>query len=136
VIGQFRKTGAIFRCNPDGIGPGRIFHRGLRNPQELAVIDQLWAINLWTGDNNLRRWPTRPRWGFYAVEGQATSGWRIGSAKFHQTPDMARGPWIADGCGYTDSQVAWALAARIATHGELPLWRRRYYPRAGLPSQL
>ena len=81
------EEGAIYRCELDGSGL-EIFHRGLRNPQELVFDDM---GNLWTCDNNSDAGdPARVV--FAAEDGD--SGWRIGW-QFIERP-MRRGSWLGE----------------------------------------
>ncbi|MEZ5965011.1 MAG: HEAT repeat domain-containing protein [Planctomycetota bacterium] len=73
--------GAVLRCELDGSGL-EVFHRGLRNPQELAFDD---FGNLFTGDNNSDG-GDRARFVYLLPGGDC--GWRIG----YQTLGD-RGPW-------------------------------------------
>lgn len=73
--------GAVLRCELDGSGL-EVFHRGLRNPQELAFDD---FGNLFTGDNNSDG-GDRARFVYLLPGGDC--GWRIG---FQTLSD--RGPW-------------------------------------------
>ncbi len=95
-------SGAVFRCEPDGSGL-EVFHRGLRNPQELAF--DRWG-NLFTGDNNSDS-EDRARV-VYVAEGGET-GWDMA----YQTlgGDNERGPWVQEGVWRTDHEgrPAWVL---------------------------
>jgi len=73
--------GAVLRCELDGSGL-ELFHRGLRNPQELAFDD---LGNLFTGDNNSDG-GDKARFVYLMPGGDC--GWRIG---FQTLAD--RGPW-------------------------------------------
>ncbi len=73
--------GAVLRCELDG-SKLEVFHRGLRNPQELAFDD---FGNLFTGDNNSDG-GDRARFVYLLPGGDC--GWRIG---FQTIND--RGPW-------------------------------------------
>ncbi|MDP7029243.1 MAG: HEAT repeat domain-containing protein [Phycisphaerales bacterium] len=95
-------SGAVFRCEPDG-SDLEVFHRGLRNPQELAF--DRWG-NLFTGDNNSDS-EDRARV-VYVAEGGET-GWDMA----YQTlvGDNDRGPWVQEGIWKTDhdGRPAWVL---------------------------
>lgn len=98
--------GAVFRCDPDGTNVEE-FHRGLRNPQELA-FDQYG--NLFTCDNDADSWDTGRL--VYIFEG-GDSGWNHGHQALLifrnqlglRTPDYqhpGRGkipmnPWMTEG---------------------------------------
>ncbi|MBL8965095.1 MAG: HEAT repeat domain-containing protein [Phycisphaeraceae bacterium] len=73
--------GGVFRCRPDGSGL-MLFHRGLRNPQELAFNE---VGDLFTGDNNCDS-GDRARV-VYVMEG-GDSGWRQDVQSLE-----SRGPW-------------------------------------------
>jgi quinoprotein glucose dehydrogenase len=78
---SFPDEGAVLRCELDGSGL-EVFHRGLRNPQELAFDD---FGNLFTGDNNSDG-GDRARFVYLLPGGDC--GWRVG---FQTIND--RGPW-------------------------------------------
>jgi quinoprotein glucose dehydrogenase len=77
-------SGAVFRCEPDG-SDLEVFHRGLRNPQELAFND---LGDLFTVDNNSDG-GDKARVVFVADGGE--SGWEM---PFQTLEDPnKRGPW-------------------------------------------
>ena len=77
-------TGAVFRCEPDG-SDLEVFHRGLRNPQELAFND---LGDLFTVDNNSDG-GDKARVVFVTDGGE--SGWEM---PFQTLEDPnKRGPW-------------------------------------------
>ncbi len=81
------RTGAVFRCNPDGT-EFEVVHRGLRNPQELA-FDQYG--NLFADDNNCDKGDYARL--VYVVE-DCDSGWNMP----YQTiaSPYTGGPWFAE----------------------------------------
>jgi quinoprotein glucose dehydrogenase len=98
--------GAVFRCDPDGSNLEE-YHRGLRNPQELA-FDQYG--NLFTCDNDADSWDTGRL--VYVLEG-GNSGWDHGHQALLifrdqlglRTPDyqhpgkgkIPMNPWMTEG---------------------------------------
>lgn len=80
------RTGAIFRCNPDGTEL-EVIHRGLRNPQELA-FDQYG--NLFADDNNCDK-GDHARLVYVVEDGE--SGWNMAYQTI--TPHTAA-PWFAE----------------------------------------
>lgn len=91
--------GAVLRCELDGTGL-EVFHRGLRNPQELAFDDR---GDLFTGDNNSDG-GDQARFVFVAEGGD--SGWCIG----HQWLDD-RGRWNRERLWHPPfpGQAAWIV---------------------------
>lgn len=118
-------TGAVLRCNPDGTHL-EIFHKGLRNPQELAFDDY---GNLFTGDNNSDG-GDKARW-VYVVEG-GDSGWTIGW-QWIKDPNP-RGAWNSEKMWYPQwkGQAAY-LVPPIENIAAGPSGLA-YYPGTGLPA--
>ena len=77
-------SGAVFRCEPDGSNL-EVFHRGLRNPQELAFND---LGDLFTVDNNSDG-GDKARVVFVTDGGE--SGWEMPFQTLEDT--NKRGPW-------------------------------------------
>ncbi|MBK9129676.1 MAG: HEAT repeat domain-containing protein, partial [Phycisphaerales bacterium] len=116
--------GAVLRCELDG-SRLEVFHRGLRNPQELA-FDQ-WG-DLFTGDNNSDG-GDRARF-VYLMEG-GDCGWRIG---FQSLSD--RGPWNQEKLWHPPhrGQAAYVVPPIVNTaSGPSGLC---YDPGTGLPERL
>ncbi|MDZ4830324.1 MAG: PVC-type heme-binding CxxCH protein [Phycisphaerae bacterium] len=91
------RSGAVFRCYPDGSGI-ELFCTGLRNPQELAFDD---FGNLFTGDNNSDAGDKARI--VYCVEGGQT-GWSMDYQSLEGS--NVRGPW--------NQEEIWALRADLA----------------------
>ena len=126
--------GAVFRCNLDGSGL-EVFHRGLRNPQELAFNDR---GDLFTVDNNMSGGDECRI--LHLLEG-ADSGWDAAfqlSGHFREEtnrPDHPKPTWF--------TERLWAPPAKDA-----PLWHNAavanlsrgpsglvHYPGTGLPQR-
>lgn len=106
--------GAVFRCDPDGSNLEE-YHRGLRNPQELA-FDQYG--NLFTCDNDADYWDTGRL--VYVMEG-GDSGWNHGHQALMnfkvqfglRTPDydhpghqsIPMSPWMTEGIWDPDQKA-------------------------------
>jgi quinoprotein glucose dehydrogenase len=115
--------GTVLRCEPDGANL-EVYHRGLRNPQEL-VFDELG--NLFTADNNSDG-GDRARW-VHLVEG-GDSGWRLGYQ--HLTAPPRRGPWNGEQLWRPqhDGQPSWIIPP-LANLGYGPSGLA-YHPGTGL----
>jgi len=115
--------GAVFRCYPDG-RELEVYHRGLRNPQELAFDD---FGNLFAGDNNADG-GDRARL-VYCME-DADSGWNQG----YQYRDR-RGPWIGERMcePQNDAQPAF-MVPPVANVASGPCGFSNY-PGLGLPAK-
>ncbi len=129
------KSGAVFRCRPDG-SQLEVFATGLRNPQELAFNE---FHDLFTGDNNSDG-GDKARF-VYVMEGGET-GWDMN----YQTLEGAnqRGPWNQEKIwhvrtGPDEAYPAWSLPplahvgsgpsglAYAPGTGMPPKWDRRFF---------
>ena len=90
------RNGAVFRGNPDGTEL-ELVHRGLRNPQELAV-DQYG--NLFADDNNCDKGDHSRL--VYIVPG-GDSGWNM--AYQHIPEPYLTGPWHAEGIWHLEHEL-------------------------------
>jgi len=122
------KSGAVFRCNPDGSAL-EVYAYGLRNPQELAFNE---FGDLFTGDNNSDG-GDRARFVFVMPFGQ--TGWDMN----YQTLEGAnqRGPWSQERIWHVRDQPdrdypAWTLPP-LAFVGNGPSGLA-YAPGTGLPA--
>jgi quinoprotein glucose dehydrogenase len=97
---SYPDEGVVLRCELDG-AKLEVFHRGLRNPQELVFNE---SGDLFTADNNSDG-GDRARW-VHLVEG-GDSGWRIGYQ--HLTAPPRRGPWNGEQLWrpWHEGQPAW-----------------------------
>ncbi|MDF1752717.1 MAG: c-type cytochrome [Verrucomicrobiales bacterium] len=130
--------GAVFRCDPDGSNLEE-YHRGLRNPQELA-FDQYG--NLFTCDNDADYWDTGRL--VYVIEGGNT-GWNHGHqalmnfreqynlrTPYYNHPDHQKipmSPWMTEGIWDPDQKnrpefalpavdkVAWGPSGLVYNYG-------------------
>ncbi len=91
------RSGAVFRCRPDGTGL-ELFYTGLRNPQELAFDDY---GNLFTGDNNSDAGDKARI--VYCAEGGQT-GWSMDYQSMEGS--NVRGPW--------NQEEIWAMRPDLA----------------------
>ena len=122
------KTGAVFRCKPDG-SELEVYAYGLRNPQELAFNE---FGDLFTGDNNSDG-GDKARFVFVMPYGQ--TGWDMN----YQTLEGAnqRGPWSQERIWHVRDQPdreypAWSLPP-LAYVGNGPSGLA-YAPGTGLPA--
>lgn len=121
------ECGAVYRCEQDG-SKLEIFHRGLRNPQELAFDNH---GNLWTVDNNSDAGdPARV---VYVAEG-GDSGWHIGW-QFLDQP-VQRGAWMGERLCYEEfpGRAAYALPPVSSKVGNGPSGLT-FDPGLGLPPE-
>ena len=123
------KSGAVFRCRPDG-SELELFATGLRNPQELAFNE---FGDLFTGDNNSDG-GDKARF-VHVMEGGET-GWDMN----YQTLEKKnqRGPWNREGIWHLRTRAerdypAWTLPP-LAHVGSGPSGLA-YAPGTGLPAQ-
>lgn len=123
------KSGAVFRCRPDG-SQLELFATGLRNPQELAFNE---FGDLFTGDNNSDG-GDKARF-VYVMEGGET-GWDMN----YQTVEKKnqRGPWNQEGIWHIRTRPerdypAWTLPP-LAHVGSGPSGLA-YAPGTGLPEE-
>ncbi|MGE3408524.1 MAG: PVC-type heme-binding CxxCH protein [Pirellulales bacterium] len=136
------RTGAVFRCYPDG-SQLEVVMRGLRNPQEIA-FDQ-WG-NLFAADNNCDKGDHSRL--VYVLEG-GDSGWNMA---FQSLPEpYLTGPWHAEQMWHLPVQPAPSdpappdFSATVAA-AQRPAWLLppvgklgagpsgfAYYPGVGLP---
>ncbi|MCI0537632.1 MAG: PQQ-dependent sugar dehydrogenase, partial [Verrucomicrobiales bacterium] len=115
--------GVVLRSEPDGANL-EVFHRGLRNPQELVFNEY---GDLFTADNNSDG-GDRARL-VHLIEG-GDSGWRVGYQ--HLTKPPRRGPWNGEQLWrpHFEGQPAWILPP-IANLGYGPSGLT-HYPGTGL----
>lgn len=123
------KSGAVFRCRPDGSAL-EVFATGLRNPQELAFNE---FGDLFTGDNNSDG-GDKARF-VHVMEGGET-GWDMN----YQTLEKKnqRGPWNREGIWHLRTRAerdypAWTLPP-LAHVGSGPSGLA-YAPGTGLPAK-
>lgn len=123
------KSGAVFRCRPDG-SQLEVFATGLRNPQELAFNEY---GDLFTGDNNSDG-GDRARFVYVMPHGE--TGWDMN----YQTLEGVnqRGPWNQEGFWHVrtgpDTQYpAWSLPP-LAHIGSGPSGLA-YAPGTGMPKE-
>jgi putative membrane-bound dehydrogenase-like protein len=131
------RSGAVFRCNPDGTN-FEVFCRSLRNPQELAFDD---FGNLFTGDNNSDG-GDKARIVYCAEAGE--TGWSMDYQSLEGS--NSRGPWNQEDTwamrpdlapdrvtAYSPVQPAWTLPP-LSHVGSGPSGLV-HYPGLGLPER-